>query len=153
MSNDVEQKALRDDERMFVHKMVYDGLDRLEAYVDVMKVQLSDDNLRRVKARACAMLLRPHVNRYYLSLLEEIRSKETEKGVWTKELATQKLMKLIEKAEEDIYLDGKQLTMGRLNAIMLPVKELNTMNGLNTTTNINLEGAIVQISGESELKD
>jgi hypothetical protein len=96
--------------------------------------------------------------------MEEVRSKEVGRGVWTKDVATKKLMALVERAEEDIYgkdregnsIDGgkKQITMARLNAIVLPIKELNTMNGLNTTSSVNIDGGcVVRIVGESELKE
>jgi hypothetical protein len=90
--------------------------------------------------------------------MEEIRDRQVKKGEWTKERATEKLVRLIEKAEEDIYgnpekgLDAKQLTMGRLNAIVLPIKELNTMNGFNQT-NVNVDGCVVQITGEDKIPD
>ena len=73
--------------------------------------------------------------------------------------ATQKLMRLIEAAEKDLYGDveegiaPKQMTMSRINAIVLPAKELNLMNGLNNT-NVNLNGGmVVNFVGEDEIPD
>ena len=43
--------------------------------------------------------------------------------------------------------------MSRLNALILPVKELNLMNGLNQT-NVNMNGGcVVQFVGEEDIKD
>lgn len=158
MEFDPEQKALKDNQRKFIHYMVYDGMDRLSAYALAHDVVITDQNKKHIKVRAANLFYAPHVNRYYHSLMEEIRAKEVKKGRWSKELAEEKLIKLIERAEEDVHgdpahgVDPKQLTMGRLNAIILPIKELNLMNGFNTT-NINVDAAVVQIFGEGELKD
>ena len=105
------------------------------------------------------MFFRPHVYNYYQALMEEIRDKDTSKAVWTKEVATGKLMRLIEAAEADLYgnpaegIAPKQMTMSRINAIVLPAKELNLMNGLNNT-NVNLNGGmIVNFVGEDEIPE
>mgnify|MGYP001428832779 CR=1 FL=1 len=154
---DIEIKPLRSNQRNFIHLMVYQGLDRIEAYAQANNKVLDDENRESIRTAAAKVFYTPHVNNYYHALMEEIRDKEVKKGVWTKEVATEKLMKLIEKAEQDIYGDAeheaKQLTMSRLNAIILPAKELNTMNGFNAT-NLNLSGGcVVQICGEDDLED
>lgn len=150
-----ENQALKDSQRIYVHKMVYEGLDRLDAYVQSHDVELTDENIDSIRRRANYIFHKPNVNRYYHALLEEVQEKEQEKGLWTREIATKKLFKLIERAEEDIYgEDKKPVTMARLNAIILPAKELNTMHGYNNTTNLNIDGTMgVQIYGESEIPD
>ena len=147
-----ELKPLTANQRQFVHLMTYQGLDKIEAYSSAFKIDASEQNLQSIKSKATNLFFKPHVNSYYHAIMEEIREREIKKGVWTKEVATEKLVKLIEHAEGEIYDEGKQLTMGRLNAIILPAKELNTMNGFNQT-NINVEGCVVQITGEAELED
>ena len=69
------------------------------------------------------------------------------------------MLRLVEQAEEEIYGDpdngvkGNRITMSRLNAIILPVKELNLINGLNQT-NVNMNGGcVVQFVGEEDIKD
>lgn len=155
MSIEPENQALKDSQRIFVHKMVYEGMDKLYAYAESHNVQLTDDNIDSIKRRANYIFYKPNVNRYYHALLEEVQEKEQEKGLWTREVATKKLMKLIERAEADIYgEDPKPVTMARLNAIILPAKELNTMHGYNTTSNLNIDGTMgVQIYGEGEIPD
>lgn len=75
------------------------------------------------------------------------------KAVWTKEVATEKLMRLIEKAEQDIYEDDKPITMARLSAILQPAKELNVISGL-TQTNLNITShEVVQFVGEDDIPD
>lgn len=153
---DPELKPLRPQQREFIHLIVYQGLSKTEAYAQVHNKTITDENRESVRISAISCFNTPHIKNYYNGLMEEIREREVKKGVWTREVATQKLMRLIEKAEQDIYGDDenapKQLTMSRLNAIILPAKELNTMNGFNQT-NINVDGCVVQICGEGELKD
>lgn len=154
-----ELRPLSSKEREFIHQIVYHGLPREEAYASVSEIEFTEENKRKIKSQANSMFFRPHVYNYYQALMEEIRDKDTSKAVWTKEVATTKLMRLIEAAESDLYGDPangvapKQITMSRLNAIVLPAKELNLMNGLNNT-NVNLNGGmVVNFVGEEEIPD
>lgn len=152
-------RPLSSKEREFVHQIVYQGLTREEAYSMVSEVEYTEDNEKKIRRAANSMLFRPHVYNYYQALMEEVRDKANKKAAWTTEVATEKLMRLIEKAEEDIYGDEekgiapKQMTMSRINAIILPAKELNLMHGLNNT-NVNLNGGVVvNFVGEDEIPD
>ena len=154
-----ELRALNSKEREFIHQIVYQGLPREEAYASVSEMEFTEDNKKKIRSAANSMFFRPHVYNYYQALMEEIRDKDTSKAVWTKEVATGKLMRLIEAAEADLYGDPangispKQMTMSRINAIVLPAKELNLMNGMNNT-NVNLNGGmIVNFVGEDEIPD
>lgn len=151
-----ELKPLQPNQREFINLMTYQGLDRIEAYCQAYDKTLDDSNREAIRVAASKLFHLPHVNNYYHAVMEEIRDNETKKGVWTKEVATEKLMNLIERAEQDLYGDGvsdaKPITMSRLNAILLPIKELNTMNGLNQT-NLNIDGQVVQICGESDIPE
>ena len=154
-----ELRPLSSKEREFIHQIVYQGLPREEAYATVSEVEFTEENKKKIKSLANSMFFRPHVYNYYQALMEEIRDKDTSKAIWTKEVATKKLMRLIEAAEEDLYGDPvngvkpKQITMSRLNAIVLPVKELNLMNGLNNT-NVNLNGGmVVNFVGDEDIPD
>lgn len=156
---DPELRALNSREREFVHLMVYKGLTKEEAYAEVNCLAYNEDNMKKLKNGARAMFFKPHVYNYYNAMMEEVRDKEMNKAVWTKEVATSKLLRLIERAEKDLYgsveegIDPKQITMSRINAIVLPAKELNLMHGLNTT-NVNLNGGcVVQFVGEDEIQD
>ena len=152
MANE-EIKPLRPRQRNFVHLIAFQGLTREEAYSQSHSFPLeTDEDLNKARARATRLFYTPHVNRYYHACMEEVREKEIEKGVWTKQVATDKLLRLIEQAENDIYTENKQLTMSRMNAILLPAKELNLMNGFNQS-NVNVTGCIVQITGEDEIPD
>ena len=147
-----ENRAMKDCQRIFVHMMVYEGLDRLEAYSQSHNEEITNENMKSLKGKAARLFYSPHINKYYHALIDEIKEKEMQKGLWTREVATKKLVKLIEKAEEDIYDKNRTLTMARLNAIVLPAKELNLMNGFNQS-NVNVDGAIVQIVGEEDIPD
>ena len=153
---DPELKPLLPKQRQFIDLIVYKGLDRVEAYCEAYGKDIASVNVESIRVNAAKLFYQPHVNNYYHALMEEIRDNEVKKGVWTKEVATEKLMKLIERAEKDIYGDGesapKQITMSRLQAIMQPVKELNMMNGFNQT-NVNFDGQIVQICGEDDIPE
>jgi len=155
---DPELKPLTEPQRKFIGNMAYEGMDKIEAYSVAFGQELTSYNRQNIREKSNRLFYKPHVNNYYQAVMEEVREKEVKKGVWTKEVSTQKLVRLIEKAEQDIYGDeelglvAKQLTMSRLNAIVLPVKELNTMNGFNQT-NINVDGCIVQIYGEDKIPD
>lgn len=152
MKKDPELRPVKPKERDFIECVVRQGLPRAEALAFVENVTLDEGNRRSFTDRATRMFYLPHVQAYYQALMEEVRDREIKKSVWTKEVATQKLMKLIEHAENDIYDENKQLTMGRLNAIILPAKELNLMHGFNQT-NVNVEGCVVQICGEDQIPD
>lgn len=152
-------RPLNSKEREFVHQIVHNGMSREEALSHVTGTPFTEENMAKLKKSANAMFFRPHVYNYYNALMEEVRDREVKKAVWTKEVATDKLMRLIEKAEEDLYgneakgISPKQMTMSRINAIVLPAKELNLMHGYNNT-NVNLSGGcIVQFSGEDEIPD
>lgn len=147
-----ENRVLTAKQRHFVHCMVYDAMERLDAYCLAFDVEIDEDNEAKIKGKASRLFYSPHVNRYYHALLEEVREVESSKAGWTRDKATEKLVRLIEKAESDIYEKDKAITMARLNAIVLSAKELNTMNGYNQT-NVNVSGSIVQINGEDDLKD
>ena len=151
---DPELKPLNPKQRNFIELIARKGLNRVEAYCEAYGKNIATDNPEALRVTAAKLFYQPNVNNYYNALMEEIRDNETKKGVWTKEVATEKLVKLIERAESDIYGDGgsdpKPITMSRLQAIMQPVKELNQMNGFNQT-NLNIEGQIVQICGEDDI--
>lgn len=156
---DPELRSLSSKEREFIYQIVYQGLTREEAYASVSEMEFTEDNKKKIRSQANSMFFRPHVYNYYQALMEEIRDKNTNKAVWTKEVAEQKLIKLIEAAEKDLYGDPnsgdlpKQMTMSRINAIILPAKELNLMNGLNST-NVNLNGGmVVNFVGEDDIPD
>ena len=154
-----ELRPLSSKEREFIHQIVYQGLPREEAYACVSEMEFTEDNKKKIRSQANSMFFRPHVYNYYQALMEEIREKDTNKAVWTKDVATQKLMRLIDAAERDLYGDPeqgiapKQMTMSRINAIVLPAKELNLMNGLNNT-NVNIGGGmVVNFVGEEDIPD
>lgn len=151
MVND-ELKPLQPKQRKFIDLMVYQGLSREEAYCAAYNKDINKCNPETLRTVASKHFYTPHINNYYHAIMEEVRDNETKKAVWTKEVATEKLVKLIERAEKDIYADNKQITMSRLQAIMQPVKELNLMNGFNQT-NVTLDGQIVQICGEDDIPD
>lgn len=149
---DPELKPLSAKHRKFIHLIVYQGLPREEAYCEALEKDINTMNSEALRVNAAKLFYQPHINNYYHALMEEIRDNEVKKAVWTKEVATEKLMKLIEKAETEVYNENKPITMSRLQAIMQPAKELNLMNGLNQT-NLNIEGQIVQICGEEDIPE
>lgn len=157
-SIDPELKTLTPRQRTFIELIAYKGLSREEAYCQAYSKDSSAANPETTRVSAAKIFYTPHVNSYYHALMEEIRDVEVKKGVWTKEVATEKLMRLIDRAEQDIYGDENvgiqpgKITMSRLQAIMLPVKELNQMNGFNQT-NLNIEGKLVQICGEDDISE
>lgn len=153
MANDnPELKPLQPKQRQFIDLIVYQGLPREEAYCEAYHKNAAECNSETIRVAAAKLFYAPHVNNYYHAVMEEVRDKETKKAVWTKEVATEKLMNLVQKAEQDIYDENKPITMSRLQAIMQPVKELNLMNGFNQT-NVSLDGQIVQICGEENIPD
>jgi hypothetical protein len=149
---DPELRALKPAERQFVDCMARQGLDKVEAYALAYDVQITDDNRTNIRNKAHRLFYLPHVYNYYNELVKEMNDKETGKALWTRDVATKKLLNLIEHAEDEVYNQKKQLTMGRITAILMPAKELNLMHGFNQT-NVNVEGCVVQIGGEEDLED
>lgn len=150
---DKAMKPLKPAERLVVKEIVSNGLTPVEAYCKIFNTELTADNTNSIKSKVNRLLAKENVSNYYEALMEEIRDKEIQKGVWTKEVATNKLMRLIEKAEKDIYDEDKPITMARLSAILQPAKELNLINGFNQT-NINIESnQLVQFIGEEDIPE
>lgn len=147
-----ENRALKDYQREFVHNIVNQGMSREDSYCLVMGITRSRQNEKEIVEKSRKELLKPNVNAYYIGLLEEVREKEQGKAMWTRELATEKLIRLAERAEQEIYDNGEKITMSRMNAILQPIKELNLMNGYNQINN-KVEGTLVQIFGEDDLLD
>lgn len=146
-------KPLKAEERIFVRNIVVNGLSPLEAYSDAFNISITEDNKSTIQGKATRCLKKENVNALYNALMEEVRDNEIKKAVWTKEVATEKLMKLIEKAETDIYEEDKPITMARLSAILQPAKELNLINGF-TQTNLNITShEVVKFVGEDEIPE
>lgn len=151
--DDKAMKPLKPAERFFVKEIISNGLEPIESYCKVNNIILTDDNLKSIKGKVNRLLAKENVKNYYEALMEEVRDREIQKSVWTKEVATDKLMRLIEKAETDIYEENKPITMARLSAILQPAKELNLINGFNQT-NINIESnQLVQFVGEDDIPE
>lgn len=147
-----ELRVLKEEERKFIDDIVFHGCDKLESYCNNYDVELTEENKDDLLAKSNRLFNKPHIKGYYQARMEEIMDRETKKGVWTKEVAVQKLMNLIEIAENQIQESGGNITTARLNAMMQPIKELNLMHGYNeTNVNNNLTG--VQIIGEADLED
>lgn len=145
-------KVLKEEERNFIDDIVFNCCDKLESYCNNYNMELTEENKDEILAKANRLFNKPHILEYYQALMDDIRDKEIKKAVWTKEVATQKLMHLIEIAEQQINESGGNITTARLNAIMQPIKELNLMCGFNeTNVNSNITG--VQIIGEADLED
>ena len=83
-----ELKPLRPKQRKFIDLMVYQGLDRIEAYAQAYGKVITEENYESIRTAAAKVFYTPHVNNYYHALMEEIRDREIKKGVWTKEVAT-----------------------------------------------------------------
>lgn len=153
-----ENKALKDNQREFVHLIVHKSMSKEDAYCIAFNVENCRKNKSMVSQESTKELKRPNVNAYYTALLSDVTEKEEGKALWTREVATERLIKLIDRAEKEVYgdekngIEPKNITMSRLNAIMLPIKELNQMNGYNQI-NTKIEGTLVQIVGEDELLD
>lgn len=145
-------KTLKPIEREFLELVTYRGISTEDAYADVMGLEVTDENRMDFKRKGQNILRRPHVRERYDAIMEEIRDTQVKKAVWSKELAEQTLIRLIRKVEEELYENNANATMSRVNGIILPVKELNAMNGFNET-NINIAGSVgIKFEGENELE-
>lgn len=69
---------------------------------------------------------------YYEATVEELREEGRERALWTREMSITTLHRLINKVEEELYVEGKQLSMPRVTAIISAVKELNMLSGFIT---------------------
>lgn len=145
-------QILREEERKFIDDIVKNGCDKLESYCINYDIELTEENKEEMIKKSNRLFEKDRVKEYYSALMDDVRDRETNKAVWTKELATEKLMHLIEVAEKQIDATDGNITTARLNAIMQPIKELNLMNGFNET-NINAGVGLVQIVGEEGLED
>lgn len=147
-----KHKPLKTAERYFADLVAYRSMPKEEAYAQAYGEELTDDNRETLRRKGNTTLNRPHVLAYYNALMEDIREKQVHKAAWTMEIATEKLVRLLEHAETDLYKKAMPLTMSRAQAITQTAKELNTMYGFNQT-NVNMQGCIVQFVGEDDIPD
>ena len=145
-------RPLTENQRIFVLNMVYDRMDKIDAYANAFGIDLRQADRNTLASRASRLFYQDNVQKYYTALSDEVAATQQEKGLWTREMATKKLLKLMEKVERDIYEGDAPVTMARLQAVILSAKELNSMHGYNQT-NVKVEGCVVQISGEDKLED
>lgn len=124
---------LKDTERKLVNYVVYFNepfeVAYARAYKDTMTV--TTEQKANYKQAARAILKKPHVKAYYDQCNTELQEELLERGVWERNLAAKALMKLKAHGEQDLYDLEKPITVGRVNAIMAPVSELNKMFGYN----------------------
>lgn len=142
-SEDKKLKALTAKERNFVEAVVYDGMPRIDAYGLVFGVEVPDEGEERNKllGKVTSLFAKPHIRAYYDDLMDEVRDEKKDKAKWNKEIATETMLKLIEKANAE--LDTDRITMARVTAITTASKELNTIHGLNAPTKLDVEGGLV----------
>ena len=152
MADERVENPLRPRQRQFVHNMVYEGMDKAQAYAYAYNRDYNEDTKTALASAASSTLKLPQVKKYYEALMDELMEVQREKAKWTKEKAVEKLTHLVEKIEEDIYDNKLPITMARLQGIIMAAKELNSMHGYNQT-NVKVEGCIVQITGEEKLED
>lgn len=114
----------------FIDKIVFHGMSREDAYCITHGVNPSDFKEGKLEQRAYSVFSKPLVYDYYNQQMQMVRDAEVQKGVWTKERATEKLTRLVEHAEELLYEHNGKLTVATMNAILLPIKELNSISGL-----------------------
>lgn len=147
-------RAISLQQKEFIHNIVYKGMSKEDAYKLAFDFDdLGEDGQKKLREKANNVFRFPHVQDYYQEVSKDLQEKEADKAVWTRALATEKLMKLIDKAEEELYTDGQKITVSRMNAILLPVKELNLMNGFNETNINNAVSGNIQFIGEDSLED
>lgn len=139
-------------QREFINLIVYNRLDREMAYCQSHGVRPSAFEEGRLQRKSYSEFRKPQVQEYYMACMEEIRDAEVQKGVWTKQLATDKLMRLVEHAEETLYDADAKLNAAILNAILLPIKELNQLEGLLVQKmDINADSQITFVGEDSML--
>lgn len=98
------------------------------------------------------ILKEPNLRSYYEAVVAELNEAGEERSLWNRTLAETTLLKLINKAEEEMYEEGKPLTMTRVTAIVTAVKELNMLEGLITQKH-EVKQAVVHFYGEENMLD
>ena len=91
-------------------------------------------------SRASYLLKKTSILKYYNSLSAQMEKQAIERGLWTRELATQALWAVLDRARKDIK-DGV-ITRSSVMAVIKSVKELNKIYGLYTSQNIARSGVI-----------
>lgn len=138
----MESKPLTKRERVFVEGIALNGLDRAEAFSVAFDEAIGEDEqYEKVLKRATRLFYRPHIQVYYNEIMDKVRGESLAQARWTKDVATEKLLKLIEKAEQELETD--RITMARLTAITNSAKELNSLHGLNAPTKVEGSGGFV----------
>lgn len=109
---------------------------------------------RKYHKRAEVRMSVPVVKEYYDEMRGKIMDYEKEQATWSREVATEKLRKLIEKAEDELYTQEQKITMARLHAVVDSSKELNELWGLKEQNiNINGEAKVVFTDNGEDLLD
>lgn len=149
-----EQKPLTKRERNFVEQIVNNGLARDDAYSLAFDVPLPPEGTEEYEKflkRASNLMYKPHVRRYYEALMAAVRDEAVDKAKWNKDLATEKLTKLVDVAEKEMTSNG--IRMASANAMTTAIKELNQIHGLNAPTKLDVNGGLVVNIIEDELPE
>lgn len=128
------EKPISEKQKMFVRAIVCDGLRQGEAYKKCF------GNVKFPDSRASYLLKKTSILKYYNSLSAQMEKQAIERGLWTRELATQALWAVLDRARKEIK-DGV-ITRASVMAIIKSVKELNKIYGLYTSQNIARSGVI-----------
>lgn len=119
-----KEKTLTANQAKFVKLVVEKGYSYVKAYVEAYNSEETDKV--RLKNSAQRVVAKAHVREAI-----ERQKAQVNMGVavWNKEKAVSKLMKLLNKAEEDLEIKG--LTKVNTDTVINTIKELNAMVGLN----------------------
>lgn len=156
----IEDKAmpLQPKERLFVEFYVLYGDDKGLAYAKAFDGEdhYNEDTKASYNQKARERLKKPHIEEYRKELEREHIEDMRQRGIWTKTDSIRSLTKLVEAAERELFgdetIEPKQMTMGRVQGLMLPIKELNTMHGYNQS-NHKIDIAPVQFTGVDKIPD
>lgn len=104
------------------------GKTQHQAFLDAGYSNLKG-NSDAVDQKASKLLAKDKVRARFYELNDKVRDKVEKKLAWTLEEATEKLRQLIKEAEDSEVL--KMKTGDKIDTLMKPLKELNSIYGLN----------------------
>jgi len=117
-----KERAISVKQKMFVRAIVCEGMNQGEAYIKVFgEVKFPD-------SRASHLLKKASIENYKNELSQKMEAQALAKGVWTREIAAQHLLWVLDLSKKDLEEFG--LNRSTLAGVMKSVTALNKLYGL-----------------------
>jgi len=120
-------------ERNFCDNIALKGMTQYEAYCRAYNAtKMKRETIDR---KAHDTVYKDKIRTRIEELRKTLQEKAIQKATWTMEESTQKLLGLVQEVENDEYINRSVTT--KVDTLMKPLKELNSMYGYNKVNTVN----------------